>query len=156
MNLFDTFATETELAEEQLADDMRRQWTVDVETIRARGIHADWMGEPVALSADKARLLSYLYERGYLDWGGKGSVSRVASTKAIGLKNPPNAQAVIDDCLDRGLIEAREYRGSVVYQMTTEGEIALDDYFVDCEISGVDAIGRGVYNLDNEADDQED
>lgn len=122
----------------ELAENMARQWDVDQGTVAARGVHPDWLGEPKELSGDKARLLSYVYENGYIQWSDRNTQVRNATTKAIGLHNSANARAVIEACLDERLIEPREWEGMAIYQMTTDGEIALDDYFLEREVQGVD------------------
>lgn len=117
-----------------LRDAMQDQWRKDQSTIRSQGRVPDWIGEPSPLSRDKARLLTLLYDQGCIYWTGHPSRNNQDVTERIGLQKTANAKATIDACLRAGLIESRLYRGEQVFQLTHEGEFALDEYQIDVEL----------------------
>ena len=113
---------------------MRKQWEADSESVRDRGVIPDWIGEPRPLSKDKARLLEYLYDHGYVAWHNYPCQNNRDVTKAIGLNNTGNAKAVIDMCFREGLIESRLYRGDQVFQLAQDGEYALEEHQIEVEL----------------------
>ena len=120
--------------EDALRIAMQKQWEDDQKIIRQRGIIPDWFGEPSPLSRDKARLLSLLYDIGYITWSKHYCSNNREVTKQIGLNNTGNAKAVIDACLKEGLISSRIYRGEVVFEMTMEGEHSLEEWQLEVEL----------------------
>lgn len=126
--------TPTASQEQQLGDAMREQWKEDLDVVRQRGIIPDWIGEPSQLSKDKARLLDLLYEVGFVTWDSNPSKNNRTVTKAIGLNNTGNAKAVIDMCCKDGLVSSRLYRGNQIFEMTMEGEFALEEWQIDVEM----------------------
>lgn len=120
--------------EEALQDAMREQWKRDLATVRDRGIVPDWVGEPRPLSRDKARLLELLYDVGCVTWSNNPSRTNQDTTKAMGFQSQANARACIDACLRDGLVVSRLYRGNMVFEMTMEGEFALDEWQLDREL----------------------
>jgi len=120
--------------EDALRVAMKRQWDTDVDVIRQRGVIPDWMGEPSPLSRDKARLLSLLYEVGYIAWHKHPGPNNRDVTKRMGLNNTGNAKAVIDMCIDAGLVSSRIYRGETIFEMTMEGEHSLEEYELEVEL----------------------
>ena len=120
-------------AEDALALAMGKQWQDDQDAVRASGRVPDWYGEPKPLGKDKARLLQHLYEVGCIEWTGNPSRGNTEVTRAIGLNSTINARQVILECHKAGLIEQRLYRGRVVFQLTHEGEFALDEYLLDVQ-----------------------
>lgn len=133
---------------------MQAQWQKDCAEIKRRRIIPDWKGEPKPLSKDKAALLEYLYEHGFLAWPKSPSKEKLAVARLIGYETKParkiqealdlgldentiavaNAKAVIDWCLAEGLIETRLYRGQEIYQMTQDGEYALEEWQIEREL----------------------
>ena len=120
--------------EEALQDAMREQWKRDLATVRDRGFIPDWVGEPRPLSRDKARLLELLYDCGCVTWTNNPSRTNQDTTKAMGFQSQANARASIDACLKEGLVVSRLYRGNMVFEMSMEGEFALDEYMLDREL----------------------
>jgi len=134
MNLFDYQPeddTPTPSQEEALGQAMRKQWQEDQQVVRERGIIPDWVGEPSPLSKDKARLLNLLYESGSITWSSGHSQNNRDVTSAMGLQSTGNAKAVIDMCYRDKLITSRIYRGSQIFELTLEGEFALEEHLQD-------------------------
>lgn len=120
--------------EEALQDAMREQWKRDLATVRERGVITDWIGEPSPLSKDKARLLELLYDCGCVTWSSNPSKANQETTKAMGFQSQANAKACIDACLKEGLVVSRLYRGNMVFEMTAEGEYALEEHNLEIEL----------------------
>ena len=120
--------------DDALLDAMQYQWRADQAKVRQQGRIPDWIGEPHPLSKDKARLLEYLYDAGYVEWTGNPSQSNIDVARKIGLTSTINARVVIDQCHRAGLIVQSIYRERVVFQLTHEGEFALDEYQLDREL----------------------
>ena len=140
--------------EDDLRDAMASKWEADIAVIAKRRVIPDWKGEPKPLSRDKAALLEYLYEHGFIVWQSGPSKEKAAVAKIMGYserrrpeRNPgfdlglpdatiaiANAAAVIDSCEREGLIEKKLYRGQEVYQMTIDGEFALNDWQLEREM----------------------
>jgi hypothetical protein len=137
MDLF----TEHDPEQEAMRDAMQKQWRKDCKEIKAKRIIPDWKGEPKPLSKDKAALLQYLYDHGFIAWPSAPGPERVRAAKMLGYTEKAdgtiavaNAKAVIDSCLRDGLIEARLYRGQQVLQMTQDGEYALEEWQIEREM----------------------
>lgn len=120
---------------------MQKQWQKDCAEIKRRRIIPDWKGEPKPLSKDKAALLQHLYDHGYVVWPSKPGKERIEVARILGYTERhdgtiavANATAVIDWCEANGLIEPRVYRGQRVYQMTQEGEYALEEWQIEREL----------------------
>jgi hypothetical protein len=144
--------------QDPIRDAMQKQWQDDVAAINKRRIIPDWKGEPKPLSKDKAALLDYLYEHGFIAWPGNPGPERIKVAKMLGYAEKKssrtsamldlgidentiavaNAKAVIDACLDDGLIETRYYRGQNVLQMTRGGEYALEEWQIEREMEFCD------------------
>ncbi len=120
--------------EEALKDAMTEQWKRDLATVRYRGVIPDWIGEPSPLSKDKARLLELLYDCGCVTWTNNPSPTNRETTKAMGFRSQANAKACIDACLKEGLVVSRLHRGNMVFEMTMQGEFALDEWQLNCEL----------------------
>jgi hypothetical protein len=118
----------------RLRDAMRDQWESDNAEIKRQGRIPDWYGEPKPLSKDKARLLQYLYDHGFIEWTNSPSANNTAVTKSIGLNSTVNAKGVIDQCIREQLIEHRIHQGKVIFQMTHHGEFALEEWQIDREL----------------------
>lgn len=129
MDLFDVTHDDIDQTnEEALGIQMRAQWDADQRIVRERRVIPDWIGEPSPLSQDKARLLNVLYECGCVAWSSTPCKGNRDVTNAIGLESTANAKAVIDECNKLGLVSARHYRGQMIFEMTMDGEFALDEY----------------------------
>jgi hypothetical protein len=120
---------------------MEKQWQSDIDAIKLRRIVPDWKGEPKPLSKDKAALLEYLYENGFIEWPKTPGPDRIKVAKILGYVERDdgmiavtNAKAVIDACYRDKLIETSLYRGKEVYQMTQDGEYALEEWQIDREL----------------------
>ena len=127
--------------EDDLREAMEAQWQDDIAVIEMRRVIPDWFGEPRPLSRDKAALLEYLYEHGFIAWPKTPGPERVKVAKILGYQERDdgsiavtNAKAVIDGCFRDGLIETSLYRGQEVYQMTMEGQFALAEWQVEREL----------------------
>ena len=127
--------------EDDLRDAMASQWEADIAVIAKRRVIPDWKGEPKPLSRDKAALLEYLYEHGFIVWPKTPGKDRIKVAKILGYSERDdgsiavtNAKAVIDSCEREGLIEKKLYRGQEVYQMTIDGEFALNDWQLEREM----------------------
>ena len=140
--------------QDALRESMFELWEADKKTIKERRVIPDWIGEPEPLSKDRAALLEYLYENGCIFWQSGPSKEKVRIAKLMGYKEHEtkndhpsfdlglpntsiavaNAKAVIDDCKKQGLIEVKEYQGRMVYQLSAEGEFALEDWQLEREL----------------------
>lgn len=112
----------------------RHHQEYDIPIIRERGVVPDWMGEPEPLSKDKARVLSYLYEHGCFSWTPKTSRNNRDMVEAVSLGTQAYAKSVIDEMMRLDLIETRMYHGDLVFEMTQQGEFALEEYELDKEL----------------------
>ena len=133
-------------SQKDLKHKMHKQWLHDLEVVKDRRVVPDWVGEPRPLSKDRAALLEYLYENGCIYFPHsaicrKDLMERVRVAKLMGYVERDdgsiavaNAKAVIDDCKKQGLIEMREYQGRMVYQLSAEGEFALEDWQLEREL----------------------
>jgi hypothetical protein len=124
-------------AEDRLRDELQSKWEKDQSDVRSQGRWPDWKGEPRPLCKDKARLLYYLYEHGYIQWDGNPSKNNTSVAENIGMTSIPHAKALLNGCLKESLIESRLYRGKQVYQMTQDGEYALGEYEIEQEVAGL-------------------
>lgn len=115
-------------------DAMQDQWKRDIATVQERGVVPDWIGEPRPLSRDKARLLELLYDCGCVTWTNNPSKVNQDTTKAMGFQSQANAKACLDACLKEKLISCRLYRENQVFEMTSEGEYALEDWQMEIEM----------------------
>lgn len=137
----DLFNREPENDQDALREAMRAQWESDLATVKNRRVIPDWIGEPNPLSKDKAALLEYLYDNGYIVWTDKPGKERIEVARILGYEErddgsiaAANAKYVVNSCLRDGLVETRIYRGKQIIQMTTEGEYALSDWQIEREL----------------------
>jgi hypothetical protein len=117
---------------------MQEQWEQDKATIAAQGRIPDWMGEPRPLDKSLARVLNWTYENGCFEWTGVASHNNRKMTAAFGFTSPINAHEAVTRCIKMGLLEAYTHKGVVRYQMTIQGEYALDEWHLEAEIMGLD------------------
>ena len=143
--------------EEALAEAMQRQWEDDIAEVKRRRIIPDWVGEPRPLSKDRAAFLNLILSNGSALWTNNPSRNNLEVARAMGYRDRPkdgtadfnlfgvdddvnivaNAKATIDAMVKAGLIKGVSTKTGVEYEMTIDGEYALDDWQIEKELGFV-------------------
>lgn len=137
MDLFSeqhTYSMPEYTCEDKFREAVKKQNAISEFVVRERGIYPDWLGEPEPLSKDKARLLTVLYEQGFITWASSTCKENMDVVQAIGLQKEANAKAVLKDCLALGLTTSRIWRGKQIFELTHKGEHALHEYLLEKEL----------------------
>ncbi len=156
MNLFD-YDNPTAAQEEKLGRLMELQWQLDKQVVKNRHVVPDWIGEPEPLSKDRARLLELIYQNSYVSWTPNPSNHNVRVAKDMGLNDRVKegtadlsllgeddrvnicvtAKAIIDGCKNAGLVKQTMRDGRYEYEMTLDGEYALEEWQTERELGFV-------------------